>query len=139
VKGRKLSCYPAVSPEIGAAGGEYVALDWPEAMTDRNLVTGPAWTCHVEWIRQCLHVLGTRSTHEEAVAAARCASARATRRRLSRYVNTCRRKVSPFAGMRVCGAALPPRSSYLKIGFGLALAQALASGEAAHVIAFSIS
>ena len=38
-------------------------------MTDRNLVTGPAWTCHVEWISQFLAVLGTRITQEEAVGA----------------------------------------------------------------------
>jgi protease I len=69
VKGRKLNCYPAVSPEVVAAGGEFVALGWPDAMTDRNLVTGPAWTCHVEWIRQFLSVLGTRITHEERTAA----------------------------------------------------------------------
>src|SRR5262245_24964407 len=39
VKGRKLSGYPAVGPEVTAAGGEYVPLGLPEAITDRNLVT----------------------------------------------------------------------------------------------------
>src|SRR5437899_3060973 len=39
VKGRRMSCYPACSPEVTAAGGEYVTVDWGEAITDRNLVT----------------------------------------------------------------------------------------------------
>lgn len=69
VKGRRLSAYPAVGPEITAAGGEFVSLDLPDAMTDRNLVTGPAWTCHVEWLKQFLVMLGTRITQEEAVGA----------------------------------------------------------------------
>jgi protease I len=63
-KGRKISCYPACSPEVTEAGGEYVGVDWGEAVTDRNLVTGPAWTAHVEWLRQFLAVLGTRIAHE---------------------------------------------------------------------------
>ena len=69
LKGRKLSCYPAVAPEVSAAGGEFVPLGLPEAITDRNLVTGPAWTCHVEWLRQFLAVLGTKIVHDEQVAA----------------------------------------------------------------------
>jgi protease I len=71
VKGRRLNAYPAVGPEITAAGGEYVALDLPDAITDRNLVTGPAWTCHVEWLRQFLTMLGTKITQLETVGAAR--------------------------------------------------------------------
>src|SRR5688500_10433433 len=34
VKGRKLSAYPAVAPEITAAGGTYVAVGIEEAVTD---------------------------------------------------------------------------------------------------------
>jgi protease I len=69
LKGRRLNAYPAVAPEVTAAGGEFVPLGLPEAMTDQNLVTGPAWTCHVEWIRQFLQVLGTRVVQDESVAA----------------------------------------------------------------------
>lgn len=71
VKGRRLNAYPAVGPEITAAGGEFVALGLPDAITDRNLVTGPAWTCHVEWLKQFLTLLGTKITQEETVGAAR--------------------------------------------------------------------
>jgi protease I len=60
VKGRKVSAYPAVGPEVTAAGGTFVNVGFEEAVTDGNLVTGPAWTAHVEWLRQFLAVLGTR-------------------------------------------------------------------------------
>ena len=66
VKGRRVSAYPAVGPEVTAAGGEFVKLGLEEAVTDGNLVTGPAWTAHVEWLRQFLAVLGTKIVHEEA-------------------------------------------------------------------------
>jgi protease I len=69
VKGRRLNAYPAVGPEITAAGGEFVSIGLPDAITDRNLVTGPAWTCHVEWLKQFLTVLGTKITQEETVGA----------------------------------------------------------------------
>ena len=64
-KGRRMNCYPAVAPEVTAAGCEFVPLELPQAITDGNLVTGPAWTAHVEWIRQFLAVLGTRIVEEE--------------------------------------------------------------------------
>jgi protease I len=67
VKGRRLNAYPAVGPEVTAAGGEFVSIGLPDAITDRNLVTGPAWTCHVEWLKQFLTMLGTKITQEEAV------------------------------------------------------------------------
>ncbi|MER3426571.1 MAG: protease [Pyrinomonas sp.] len=70
VQGRKISAYPAVGPEVVAAGGEYKQIGFTEAITDDNLVTGPAWTAHVEWLRQFLALLGTRITHEESAGAA---------------------------------------------------------------------
>jgi protease I len=71
VKGRQLSAYPAVAPEITAAGGTFAHLKLEQALTDRNLVTGPAWTAHVEWLRQFNELLGTRIVHAEPVATAR--------------------------------------------------------------------
>jgi protease I len=64
-KGRKMNCYPAVAPEVTNTGSVFVPLELPEAYTDGNLVTGPAWTAHVEWLRQFLAVLGTRVVQEE--------------------------------------------------------------------------
>jgi protease I len=65
LKGRKLSAYPAVAPEVTAAGGKYVSVGLEEAVTDGNLVTGPAWTAHVKWIQQFLSVLGTSIVTEK--------------------------------------------------------------------------
>jgi protease I len=60
LKGRKCSCYPAVSAEVQLAGGEYVEpsprLD--SAFTDGNLVTAPAWPAHPAWMKQFLKLLG---------------------------------------------------------------------------------
>lgn len=57
VKGRSLNAYPTVGPEVTAAGGNYVELGWTEALVDRNLVTGPAWTAHPAWLGKFLEVL----------------------------------------------------------------------------------
>jgi len=58
VKGRKISAYPACGPEVTQAGGEYVSVPFETAITDGNFVTGPAWTAHVEWLKQFIHLLG---------------------------------------------------------------------------------
>lgn len=57
VKGRSLSAYPAVGPEVEIAGGHYVSLAMTEAYTDGNLVTGPAWPAHPKWLAAFLKVL----------------------------------------------------------------------------------
>ena len=62
VKGRKVSAYPAVGPEVTLAGGEYAAIGIADAVTDGNLVTAPAWPAHPTWLAQFLTVLGTRIT-----------------------------------------------------------------------------
>lgn len=62
VRGRKLTAYPAVEPEVMMAGGEYVAVNVYEAVTDGNLVTSPAWPAHPQWIAAFLKVLGTQIT-----------------------------------------------------------------------------
>lgn len=69
VKGRKVSAYPAVGPEVKLAGAQYVEVPIDQAVTDGNLVTAPAWPAHPAWLAQFLEVLGTRVVHEEAVAA----------------------------------------------------------------------
>ena len=57
LKGRKVSAYPACSPEVALAGGTFAKLEFHEAVTDGNLVTGAAWTAHVEWLKQFLALL----------------------------------------------------------------------------------
>lgn len=65
LKGKRISAYPAVGPEVSAAGGKFVSIGLEEALTDGNMVTGPAWTAHVPWIQQFLSVLGTVIVQEE--------------------------------------------------------------------------
>jgi protease I len=69
VRGKRVSAYPAVGPEVTIAGGEFMNLGFEEAVTDGNLVTGPAWTAHVEWLKQFLAVLGTDAAQEDAITA----------------------------------------------------------------------
>ena len=60
VAGRSLSSYPAVGPEIKLAGGTYVNLPMHKAHVDGNMVSGPAWPAHPEWIAKFLKLLGTK-------------------------------------------------------------------------------
>lgn len=62
LKGRKVSAYPACQVEVELAGAEYMGIPVDQAVTDRNLVTAPAWPAHPAWIRQFLAVLGTQIT-----------------------------------------------------------------------------
>jgi len=57
LKGRKVNCYPACSPEVGLAGGTYVKVDITDALVDGKLVTGPAWPAHPAWLAKFLQVL----------------------------------------------------------------------------------
>ena len=60
---RSCSAYPAVGPEVTAAGGNYVSIDVDCAHTEGNLVSAPAWPAHPAWLAQFLEVLGTKITH----------------------------------------------------------------------------
>jgi len=56
-KGRSISAYPAVGPEVTVAGGKYVSLAMTEAHVDGNLVTAPAWPAHPAWLAKFVQVL----------------------------------------------------------------------------------
>ncbi|MBI4891663.1 MAG: DJ-1/PfpI family protein [Acidobacteria bacterium] len=60
LQGKGCSCYPAVAPEVAAAGGTFVDLAMTDAHTSGKLVTAPAWPAHPAWLAQFLAVLGTR-------------------------------------------------------------------------------
>ncbi len=60
IRGKTVSCYPAVAPEVTLAGGTYADIAIDAAHTDGKLVTAPAWPAHPAWISQFLKVLGTR-------------------------------------------------------------------------------
>jgi deglycase len=57
--GRRCTCYPSFSPDIGAVGGTYVEMPINKALVDGNLVTAPAWPAHPAWLAAFLKVLGT--------------------------------------------------------------------------------
>jgi protease I len=67
IGGMRCSSYPAVGPEVTRAGGAYADNPVDQAVTDRNLVTAPAWPAHPAWLAQFLQVLGTRIEHAAAV------------------------------------------------------------------------
>ena len=58
LRGRRCTAYPACSPEVNAAGGEYVEVAVHEAVVDGLLVTAPAWPAHPQWLADFLSVLG---------------------------------------------------------------------------------
>jgi protease I len=60
VTGKSLSAYPAVGPEVNAAGGKWVEVPMTSAHVDGNWVSAPAWPAHPEWIAKFLAVLGTK-------------------------------------------------------------------------------
>jgi protease I len=60
LKGRACSAYPAVGPEVSAAGGTFKEVGLDQAHVDGNLVSAPAWPAHPQWLARFLEVLGTR-------------------------------------------------------------------------------
>lgn len=59
IRGKRISAYPACSPEVKLAGGEYAQIEVDQAVTDGNFVTAPAWPAHAQWLAQFLKLLGT--------------------------------------------------------------------------------
>lgn len=61
LQGRSCTAYPAVRPEVVAAGADWIhpSAGLDNAHVDRNLVTAPAWPAHPAWMRAFLQVLGT--------------------------------------------------------------------------------
>jgi protease I len=68
LKGRRCSCYPAVAPDVTAAGGTYVELPMDKACVDGNLITAPAWPAHPAWLSSFVTVLSTKLEAPERVA-----------------------------------------------------------------------
>lgn len=62
VKGRRLTAYPAVGPEVSIAGGNYQSVGAHETVVDGNLVTSPAWPGNSSIIAEFLKLLGTKIT-----------------------------------------------------------------------------
>lgn len=60
LKGRTLTCYAAVAPEIDLAGGTYKNISPAQAIVDGNLVTSPAWPGHQALLKEYYKLLGVK-------------------------------------------------------------------------------
>jgi protease I len=57
VKGRTLTCYPDLEPDVRAAGGEFVNRD---VVVDGNLVSVRGWPDNGPWMREFVKILKGR-------------------------------------------------------------------------------
>lgn len=62
VKGRTLTAYAAVGPEVTLAGGTYKNIPPAQAITDGNLTTSPAWPGHQAILAEFYKLLGVKIT-----------------------------------------------------------------------------
>lgn len=60
LEGRECSAYPACSPEVQLAGGNYIDVEIDSAHVQGNLVTAPAWPAHPAWLAKFIEKLGAR-------------------------------------------------------------------------------
>jgi len=60
VKGRKLTCYKAIKPELQASGGIFVDIPNTDATVDDNIVTGVDWVGQGEVVKKFVHLLGSK-------------------------------------------------------------------------------
>ncbi|MGO1597877.1 MAG: DJ-1/PfpI family protein [Sphingobacterium sp.] len=58
LKGRTLTAYVAVGPDIELAGGTWKNIPADQAVVDGNLVTSPAWPGHQEILKEFYRLLG---------------------------------------------------------------------------------
>lgn len=59
-KGRTMTAYPAVGPEVTLAGGNYKDIGVNEAITEGNLTTSPAWPGHPAILKEFYKLLGVK-------------------------------------------------------------------------------
>lgn len=59
-KGRTMTAYPAVGPEVTLAGGNYKEIGVNEAITEGNLTTSPAWPGHPAILKEFYKLLGIK-------------------------------------------------------------------------------
>jgi protease I len=68
IEGKRVSAYPACAPEVEGAGGTYAKVNMDEAVTDGNLVSGPAWPAHPAFLAQFQKLLEQYLTKTKAAA-----------------------------------------------------------------------
>lgn len=62
LNGKSCIPYPGIGPDVEAAGGKWIPNNntFSNAIVDGNLVSGPAWPAHPEWMRKFLVLLGSK-------------------------------------------------------------------------------
>ncbi|BAZ39000.1 intracellular protease, PfpI family protein [Calothrix sp. NIES-4101] len=65
LKNKNCTAYPACSPDVSNAGGNYIETSLDGTIVDGNLVTAPAWTAHPLWLAEFIKLLGTKIEHLE--------------------------------------------------------------------------
>lgn len=58
VRGRTLTAYPALRPDVIQAGGTFVDIATDRSVTDGNLTTSPAWPGHPAILSDFIRLLG---------------------------------------------------------------------------------
>jgi protease I len=67
LKGRRTAAYPALEPDIKAAGAEFVNAD---AVVDGNMISARAWPDHPAWMREFIRLLKQKAPVREIETAA---------------------------------------------------------------------
>ena len=60
LKDKNCTAYPACSPEIGFAGGNYIDVGLDQVQVDGNLVTAQAWPAHPAFLAAFVKLLGAK-------------------------------------------------------------------------------
>lgn len=60
IKGRKLTGYPAVKPEVVMARGIFIDKNPDETVVDGNLITSPAWPGNTAILKDFLNILNVK-------------------------------------------------------------------------------
>jgi protease I len=68
LEGRRTAAYPALEPDVDAAGAEFVDA---AGVVDGVMVSARAWPDHPEWMREFMKVLKERAPVEEEAAVAK--------------------------------------------------------------------
>ncbi len=68
LKGRRTAAYPALEPDVRAAGAEFVNS---EAVVDGHMISARAWPDHPAWMREFVKLLKEKAPVQEQRATAR--------------------------------------------------------------------
>jgi protease I len=89
LRGRRTAAYPALVPDVQAAGGEFVDS---EAVVDGQMVSARAWPDHSVWMREFVRLLREKAPVEPAAQAVGSQVAARRERRFRPVMHAARRR-----------------------------------------------